>query len=461
MAHARPTSGVARRFAAALLLVTVIAAGCGNSGTKSSGSSGSGSGTTAPAAGAGGGKVVKITGVPGVTDDAINYTVIGTKANNPLGTCILDCYQDGIRAYFAFRNSQGGIYGRKLTINKVLDDELGQNQVKALEVISGNDAFGDFNATLVASGWADLDKAGVPTYAWGIHFDESAGRNSIFMTTPVSCGNCTGRTLVYAATTVKAKRIASLGYGVSANSKDCAQAVAKSVEKYSSETGQTVAYVNDKLDFGLTNGIGPEVTAMKKAGVDFISTCIDLNGMKTLAQELDRQGMQNVVLYHPNTYNQDFVKAAGSIFEGDIVGVGFRPFEADPGTSGLKDYFTWMKKDGSKLTELAMDGWINADEAYQGLKLAGPDFDRAKVIAAFNKVTAYSANGLINPIDWTRAHLPPTQDDPVTHGLVKECVALVKIVKGAFQTIGPKAKPWMCWPNADRKWSEPVPTNFN
>lgn len=38
--------------------------------------------------------------------------------------CILDCYQDGIRAYFAFRNSQGGTYGRKLTMNKVLDDEL-------------------------------------------------------------------------------------------------------------------------------------------------------------------------------------------------------------------------------------------------------------------------------------------------------------------------------------------------
>jgi hypothetical protein len=29
--------------------------------------------------------------------------------------------------------------------------------------------------------------------------------------------------------------------------------------------------------------------------------------MKTLAQELQRQGMDDVVLYHPNTSNHDFV----------------------------------------------------------------------------------------------------------------------------------------------------------
>jgi hypothetical protein len=108
---------------------------------------------------AGGGKAVSITGVPGVTDDAIKYAVIGTKANNPLGTCILDCYLTGIKAYFDYRNSEGGIHGRKLEISKVLDDELSKNQVRALEVTTSNDSFGDFNATLLASGWADLDKA--------------------------------------------------------------------------------------------------------------------------------------------------------------------------------------------------------------------------------------------------------------------------------------------------------------
>ena len=71
-----------------------------------------------------------------MTDDEISYAAIGTGENNPLGTCILDCYLDGIEAYFAFRNSEGGIFGRDLVVGEVLDDGLGQNQAKALEVIS-------------------------------------------------------------------------------------------------------------------------------------------------------------------------------------------------------------------------------------------------------------------------------------------------------------------------------------
>ena len=60
-----------------------------------------------------------------MTDDEISYAAVGTQTGNPLGTCILDCYVDGIKAYFAFRNSEGGIFGRDLVLGEVLDDELG------------------------------------------------------------------------------------------------------------------------------------------------------------------------------------------------------------------------------------------------------------------------------------------------------------------------------------------------
>jgi branched-chain amino acid transport system substrate-binding protein len=41
---------------------------------------------------------VEITGVPGVTDDEIQYSALGTVTNNSLGTCVLKCYLDGINA---------------------------------------------------------------------------------------------------------------------------------------------------------------------------------------------------------------------------------------------------------------------------------------------------------------------------------------------------------------------------
>jgi hypothetical protein len=407
---------------------------------------------------------VRLDGVPGVTDDEIAYSVIGTKAGNPLGTCILDCYLDGIEAYFAYRNDEGGIYGRDLVVGQTLDDEVGQNQVRALEVTSGDESFGNFNATLSASGWADLDAAGVPTYTWGINFVEATDKPHVFPHLALVCSACTARSMPYAVQQVGAHKVATLGYGITENSKVCAQSGADSIDVYADDIDAESVYVNDDLDFGLPNGIGPEVTAMKDAGVDFVAACIDLNGMKTLAQELDRQGMGDVTMYHPNTYDQAFVSEAGDLFEGDIVQAQFRPFESGGGGEGAEsmDLFrTWIDETGSEPTELAMVGWINADEAFQGLLAAGPEFDRESVTDATNTMTAYDAGGLINPIDWTRQHTPPTEGDPA-HDYVDECAALVQVVDGQFETLGePEAeKPWVCWSNQDNDWSEPERTSF-
>lgn len=450
-----------RVTAAALVLVIGLGA-CGNSGDDTAAPSTPDDDGGSSAAGGGESQrdeFVPITGVPGVSDEEISFAVIGTKSGNPLGTCILDCYLQGVEAYFAYRNAEGGIYGRDLVVGEVLDDEVSQNQVRSLDVISGNKSFGAFQATLLATGWGDLDDAGIPTYAWGINATEAANRSHIFPSAIIRCDRCTGRAVPYAAEISGAHHAAAIGYGVTENSKVCTQATADSIELYQDDTGVDLAYTNDDLAYGLTNGIGPEVTAMKEAGVDFVSTCIDLNGMKTLAQELQRQGMDDVVLYHPNTYNQQFVKDAGDLFEGDIVAVQFRPFEADAEGTALGDFRTWIDEQGDEPSELAMVGWINAALAYEGLLAAGPDFDRDKVTAATNAMTAFDAGGVVEPVDWTQAHTPYTQETR-SEDTGRECSALVKVEGGEFVTVAPPDKPWLCWSQTDLSWSEPEPTAF-
>jgi hypothetical protein len=451
----------ARVWIAALCVVGLGAAACGNVGDDDDDASADEASESQEATTADGDRdtFVPIEGVPGVTDETIGYAVVGTRADNPLGTCILDCYMAGIEAYFAYRNSEGGIYGRELVISQELDDELAQNQVRALDVISSDDSFGVFQATLLASGWGDLDQAGVPTYVWTIHSAEMAGRENIFGHTAPPCIDCTARSLPYAVQVAEGSRVASLGYGVTENSKVCAQSTANSVERYGDEFGAEMVYLNDTLAFGLPNGIAPEVTAMQQQDVDFIATCLDLNGMKTLAQELHRQGMDDVVLYHPNTYDQEFVAEAGDLFEGDIVVVQFLPFEADVGDTDLGEFLTWMEETGGDVSEIAMVGWINADLAFQGLLAAGPEFDRASVVDATNQMTDYDAGGLVRPIDWSRQHTPPTEDDRSTDYDL-ECVAFVRVVDGEFETVAPPDEPWLCWSNETREWSEPVPTSF-
>lgn len=447
--------------AVAVALLLAIAASCGNSSDDDGGGATTteSDGSTPEPADGDRDTFVEISGVPGVTDDEITYAIVGTKANNPLGNCILDCYRAGVEAYFAFRNAEGGIYGRDLVVGDVLDDELGQNQVRSLDVISSGEAFGAFQATLLATGWGDLDGAGVPTYSWGIHATEAANRPHIFPSTVIRCADCTGRSVPWAAQEVGAKRGASIGYGISENSKVCTRTVAESYELYAEDTGVELAYTFDDLDYGLPNGIGPEVTAMKEAGVDFISTCIDLNGMKTLAQELERQGMGDVVLYHPNTYSQQFVADAGSLFEGDVIAVQFLPFEADAEGTALDDFLEWIVRQGAEPSELAMVGWLNASLAFEGLLAAGPEFDRDKVTAATNALTEFTAGGLLEPIDWSQAHTPYTQATrSVDTG--RECTALVRVEDGELTTMAPPETPWLCWSQADLAWSEPEPTSF-
>lgn len=447
--------GLLRAAGVAFALLLLLAA-CGNSddGDDDAGGSSEASGGEQPA-----GASTSVD-APGVTDTEIRFAAFGTQANNPLGTCVLDCYVQGIEAYFAYRNSEGGVHGRELVLSTKLDDELGKNKERALEIIAADDTFAAFSATQVATGWGDVADAGIPLYTWSIH--KEGQRPGIFGYTGAICFDCTSRTIPYLTQVAEVTKVASLGYGISENSKLCAQGVEKSLELYADdlEGSPEVVYLNDDLPFGLPNGMAPEVTAMKNAGVEFVSTCLDLNGVKTIAQEMQRQGMGDVPIYHPNTYNQEFIAEAGDLFEGDFVSAGFRPFEADAGDSLLDEFETWMEETGSELSELAMYGWINAHTAAEGILAAGEDFDRAKVIEATDAMEDFTAGGLVTAIDFGRQHKAPTQDDRVTNGFEKECVALLQVKDGELEVLGDAAKPWNCWSNESIDWSEPEATNW-
>ena len=56
-----------------------------------------------------------------------------------------------------------------------------------------------------------------------------------------------------------------------------------------------------------------------------------------------------------------------------------------------------MDEAGVTPSENALAGWLNADLFVTGLKEAGPSFDQQKVIDAINKITDYTADGIIYP----------------------------------------------------------------
>jgi hypothetical protein len=444
------------RLVAIAIAVAVAAAACSNAKADN----GSGDGPTSTARIASGAQASGSNNSPGVTADEIRFAAFGTNANNPTGQCVLTCFDAGVKAYFAWRNSEGGLFGRRLVLSQELDDQVGQNHERALEIISADNVFGAFSSALVASGYADMAKAGIPLYTWALNFTEMNGHPSIYGDRAVLCAGCTSRFFPYSGSLVHAKKVAALGYGVAQNSRDCVASIDKSVKRFSARTGQSMAYTNDQLDFGLPNGLAPQVTAMKDAGVNFVATCLDLNGVKTLEQEMERQGMGDVPVLHNDSYDAGFIKDGGALFEGDIVQTSFRPFEANAAGSQLDRFKEWMGKTGEPLSEPALQGWINADLAYEGIKAAGPSFTRSSVIDATNRMTAFTGGGLIPPIDWSRQHEMWTDADPLTHGYATECRAFVRVTHGRFQLVGDKDKPFVCYDPKSQAWTSPTPTNF-
>jgi ABC-type branched-subunit amino acid transport system substrate-binding protein len=236
--------------------------------------------------------------------------------------------------------------------------------------------------------------------------------------------------LPWLAQKVHKKKIGLLAYTVD-QSKDCATGVKASFDKYPSAK---VVFDDESLSFGVTD-LSSDVSQMKDKGVDMVTTCMDNNGVLTLAKEMKKQGL-NAIQYLPNAYDQKFMKTNGQFLEGSYVLTFFTPYQVKKQPPGLKKFLKWIKKNNGPTTENALAGWTNADLFYKGLKAAGPDFTRQKVVDAINQMKDYTADGIYAPIDWTIAH---TQDPP------EGCSILSKVHNGTFvPSFGTADKPFTC-----------------
>ena len=462
------------RWVALLMALTFIASSCSNSesagssestspppGASGTESDGSGGSDGEPEVGEGPhGTFESLSGVPGVTDDEIRIALLSTGDANPIGYCLLQCQADGIQAYFDWRNSQGGIHGRELVLD-VIDDEFANNQVRALEIIDDGAHFAVIGSPILGTGFIDLADAGVPVYASTVQSDMAEGVENMFTPVGTICIVCPAKRNIWPVQDSGASKVGILGFGIAQASKDCVAGMKASYDKWGGPLGIEAAYVNDDLPFGLSNGVGPEVAAMKRAGVDFIMTCMDQNSVIIVERELERQGMGDVPTVLPNAYgDEEYLTTNAELLEGVYIGLQYRPLEADSTGTDLDALVEWMEAGGAAINDWAIISWINADQLFRGLLAAGPEFDREKVVDATNQFTATTSGGLTHAIDWTRQHDAPTPDDPVSAGAVFDCIAYVKVQGGEAVLIGDAEKPHLCWDPELDEYEQPQNMSF-
>ena len=388
---------------------------------------------------------------PGVSDRTIRVGGVVSKTN-PLGGDYASAF-DGVKAYFNMVNASKdkGIYGRKLRLTSERDDQVGMGRQEVEGLLSEDDVFAVLPVPVLLFTGADLlGTAGVPTFGWNMNAEwgseQGAGPPNLFGEKgSFLCFTCPSQPVPWLAKQVKAKKVGVLAYQ-SPQSSACAEGLQVSFDKYPTAK---IEFLDTSLAFGISD-LSSDVSKMKDKGIDLVVTCMDNNGTLTLAKEMKKQGL-NAIQYLPNAYNQKFIEENTQFFQGSYALTFFTPFEVKNKPKGLEDFQRWMNKGGYEQNENSLVGWINADLFYQGLRGAGPDFTRKKVVDAINQMTDYTAEGLLAGIDWTTAHAQnPAQG----------CSVLSKIQNGRFvPSFGEPGKPFVCLqanPLPDKLQSRPT-----
>ena len=430
MARSEPVDAVVARTVAVLLAVVLLAAvACGNSPAKSS--------EDAPGTNTDGSQVA--VDQPGVTDTEIRVGGVASTTN-PLGGKYSDAF-DGVQAYFDMVNDQGGIYGRKLVLAAKRDDKLANNKSEVQGLLSQDNVFAVLPvATLLFTGADLLVQQNVPTFGWDINTEWSGTPsdpklNLFGQTGSYLCFNCATAVLPWLAQKIGAHKIGLLAYSVP-QSADCADGVNASFDKYGPQTDSSIAFTDKSLSYGASD-LSVQVSKMKDAGVDLISTCMDTNGVVTLAKEMKKQQL-DAVQYLPNGYDHQFLSEFGDLFQGSYVRTDFVQWEVQDKPQGLQEYLDWIAKEGAEPSENSVTGWLNADLFVRGLQAAGPNFSRQSLIDAINKMTEYTADGLVYKVNWTIAH---TQDQSDTTW----CQFISKIQDSKFDPVfSEPGKPFVC-----------------
>jgi ABC-type branched-subunit amino acid transport system substrate-binding protein len=196
-----------------------------------------------------------------------------------------------------------------------------------------------------------------------------------------------------------------------------------------------------------------DVQRMQQAGVDFVVSCLSITNNVTLARDLHQYGLRPAQLWF-NGADQTVVKKYQSLLQGVYFSVGNVPESAatvDPGTyPGLATYLKTMNRyaPGYAGNALALDGWEAAALLVAGIKAAGKHLTQTAVVAATNKMTAFTAGGVQEPVDWVTSHTTPT---------VVACTAYEQ-VRGAqvLPALGKGKQVFVCFTVAKVKDPQPV-----
>lgn len=448
-----------RRAAAVATLVatiSVIAAACGTGSSTTTTSAPATTSTTAGSSGSGsststtGASTASVPtcpsdvaqGSPGVTSTSINVGAVSTQTGALAGN--FGAMVPGVKAYFDYINSQGGVNGRKFNLSYNLDDEGNPSQYSQL-VHTSIDQDHAFALVGVATPFFDpnyLAQTCTPTYGYNVT-GNWAGPPNLYST---------GGTalyypeipyyIAYLLKKLKIHSYATLSYGIAASSAACS-----AVNKGLKDAGFAQAYTD--LNVPYAGNVTPDVQQVKSSGAQIVISCMDVTDNVSLARGLKQYGAKTQQFWFSGS-DQTTIDHYGSLIQGVYFGLSHVPFSAPTQYyPGMKTYLAAMQKyaPADVGSELAIQGWASAALFVQGVKNAGSNLTQANVVKQDNLLSDWTGNGLYFPINWATSHTKATNF----------CEALIQIQGTKYVSVlGQGHQVFVCF---DINQANPTPYN--
>jgi branched-chain amino acid transport system substrate-binding protein len=247
--------------------------------------------------------------------------------------------------------------------------------------------------SFAAAPW--LTRRGVPVIGAAIDSTEWQTAPNMFSISPITDLTKVLSNIGLLFKQLGATNIASVGYGVAPSSAEGAKGAAVSAEV----AGLKVGYLNANVPFGSTN-VGPMALAMKAAKVDgFIGSILPSTGFAAV-QAARQLGVNLKVVLNASGYGGDLIlggQDAQLLAQGMYFYSTFEPVELHtPATVRFQNALSTYANVTTDPTFDEYAGYLAVDGLVMGLKAAGPDPDRAKLINAMLGITKYDGAGLLS-----------------------------------------------------------------
>jgi len=314
---------------------------------------------------------------------------------------------DGVNSYLNMVNATGGVFGRKIDFRYPLDDGSNSSQdtdqvrtlVEQYHVFA---VVGVGTPSFAGAGY--LAANNVPTFGYAVSTDWSAGRDLFGSEGSYIAFTRPGPEPAYLAEQLHAKAVGILAYNVSGSKQGC-QGIAYQLHR----VHVPVVYQDISIQAPPVD-LSTDINRMKAAGVDLVASCMDLSGNILLSRTMHQNGMGSVAQYWLNGYDEAALRKYSSLMQGVYFLIGHIPFESAKLTPGKYPGLDLYLKELAKYYpsdlpgEASLAGWVDADMFVTGLRLVGRDLTRTRLINALNSLTAFTADGIVAPIDWRYEH---------------------------------------------------------